>query len=385
MYAMENTKKTMPVAFIALGLAVCVFLYLTFLHFGLKMGTHVGQSVCSINSKFNCEAVALSPYSELLGTPIALWGALFNGLILILLAGYAVSASQSLGRWATTLSLAGVVASVVMGFISITKMSTFCIFCISGYALSLITFFCLWKLSPKLISGSDIKELFSSNVKVLVGLVMVPALAFLITDMNVREYKQATRSLLISSIQEWKENPVRDFSEFTGIKFGPDDAKAKIVEFADYLCPHCAVAAPVLTAFAMSHPGVQLIFYPFPLDSQCNPVVEMSDGGIRCTLAKATLCVEKQGANGWDAYHWAFDHFGDKSILNISELSKMLNLNETELQTCIDSVEVAKAISTNGTKAKEFGVQGTPTVFVNGKMLPGGNMFMVLETLYNQL
>ncbi len=383
---MENAKKLpLRIAFISLALTIATHLYLSLMHFGLKTGSAGGQSICSISDKFNCEAVAMSPYAELFGAPLALWALFFSLLIFFTLIGFATSKDARLYRWTVTLATVAVAASIVMASISLTKMATFCLFCIFAYILSVITLICLWitNQNAKFITTADIRGLFV-NKWLSAGFVAVPILTFLVNDMNLREFKNATRSIKLSSIQEWSDNPIRDFSEFVGIKLGPENARFKIIEFADFLCPHCMHAASMLSGFALAHPDVQLTFYPFPLDSQCNPVVQMSDGGLRCTLAKLTLCADKHG-KGWDIYHWAFKHFADKDVLTVSNASKEFALNEAELHTCIDSIELAKGISVNGNKAKEYGVQGTPTIFVNGKILPGGNLLIVLEALYNSL
>lgn len=79
-----------------------------------------------------------------------------------------------------------------------------------------------------------------------------------------------------------------------------------IVEFADYLCPHCKVAATSLHNFIKQHPDVLLIFKPFPLDGKSNAALaEHKGNGIRCLLPKITFCMEQLEQKGWQAH----EHF----------------------------------------------------------------------------
>src|SRR4051794_35768338 len=52
---------------------------------------------------------------------------------------------------------------------------------------------------------------------------------------------------------------------------GPASAKITIVEFSDFQCPYCAMAAPRATAVAAQYPNeVRLVFKQFPLDFHSN-------------------------------------------------------------------------------------------------------------------
>lgn len=373
---------SIPIAIFSQLLALGLHLYLTSLHYKLIQGTLGSSSVCSINEKLNCEAVSLSRYSEVLGIPLALWGFVINLAILILIFAFLMKRSDDLKsyRWATTLSLFSLLGSVTMGLISIFQMNAYCIFCILLYFLSAITFCCLYiqKINPKFLSLSDLKKL--SALLILI----VPIAAWLINEMETHEFDRAVKSAISSSIERWIQNPSFDFTGLQGLKMGSPNPKFVINEFADFQCIHCKHAAPTLEAFTLAHKNVELNYLPFPLDGKCNPLIKMERDGVSCTLAKAALCAEEQG-KGWQVHKHNFDFFSNPESANLEKLSNDLNLDLSKLKSCIDSSEMDQKLKKIIEKAKEVNVEGTPTIFVNGKQLPNANVLPILQYLYDQI
>ena len=61
---------------IALGgtfLSILAHLNLTQHYYPLKFGYASGQSICNLNSKFDCDAVSASAYSAFAGIPLSVW------------------------------------------------------------------------------------------------------------------------------------------------------------------------------------------------------------------------------------------------------------------------------------------------------------------------
>src|SRR5947199_281865 len=58
-------------------------------------------------------------------------------------------------------------------------------------------------------------------------------------------------AIVQSSVNEWLQTPAAEITPIGPIAKGADASHAKmtIVEFADFLCPHCRAALPTLNAF----------------------------------------------------------------------------------------------------------------------------------------
>jgi uncharacterized membrane protein len=75
----------LKIALLLTLVAIGIHTYLTLHYYDLNYGAGSADSICNINAKLNCDAVAASSYSTFLKTPLALWGAVTNTMLLILL------------------------------------------------------------------------------------------------------------------------------------------------------------------------------------------------------------------------------------------------------------------------------------------------------------
>lgn len=298
-------------------ISVGLHLYLTLQHFQLKLGLSAGQSLCNINATFNCDAVAISPYSMFLGLPIATWGAVTNLVfICFLLAGHfsLTKNPARLRRLTVIFCLFISSVSIVMGLISSVILKTYCLYCMAAYLLSFGSFFFCYKAWGLTFSKSileDFFSLFTSEKWILGFLLFIPLASFLTNAVIVDSYGLSKIKVIVAESRDnWMTAPTNQFDETNGLVFqkGNGSIKMTIVEFADFKCPHCRMAYPTLHAFAEGRDDVKLIYKAFPLDGVCNPDISRKGDGSTCKLAFAVFCAEKTANKGWKLHHWFFDH-----------------------------------------------------------------------------
>jgi protein-disulfide isomerase len=220
-------------------------------------------------------------------------------------------------------------------------------------------------------------------IYILFAFIGIPAVAFLGHDMSSRSFIQKSTYMINDSLNEWERSPVETFGT-PMLTEGSKSPKFTIVEFADFQCIHCKDAVYNLHTFVNSKPDVELQFYSFPLDANCNPALGSGGNGKSCVLAKATYCSEKQG-KGWAAHGWIFDRFATDENSAFESMAKDLGLDYAALNACIQSDEANEFILAQAKLGQQVKVEGTPTIFINGKKLPGGNIVAVLEALYKKL
>lgn len=399
---MKNTaskNKFILLALIATLIAVGIHTYLTQHYYGLKFGTIEGQSLCNINETLNCDAVSASRFSAFLGIPMALWGLVTNIILLYFLAVAHFNLVQDKVktlRYALLLSVLTVLASLVMGTISLTMMSNLCIFCIATYILSFIGLFGTWKGAENLSIATltdDIKNIFTTEKWVGGFLIAIPALSFLGNLMYLESHGfSELEKITQEKIAYWQVSPQQNFDLTAGLTLqkGTSEPIMTIVEFADFRCPHCKDAAPPLHAFTKSHPDVKLIFKPFPLDGTCNEAIKGGGDGISCGLASAVMCAEKLSQKGWAAHDYIFENQMDITNArnldkNLQDISSAMGLNLEELTSCVKNLKTQELIRKMAKEGEVAQIQGTPTVFVNGKLLSGGQMIPILEATYRSL
>lgn len=140
---------------------------------------------------------------------------------------------------------------------------------------------------------------------------------------------------------------------------GPADADVTIVVFSDFQCPACAGLAPVLDQVVEKYPKkVKVVFKNYPLRTHAYAQAE----------AAAALAAAKQG-KFWEFHDLLFKNYKNINSQKIKEIAHELGLDEQQMQKDMNNAGVLTAITRDMSEAAGAGVQGTPTVFINGKVL----------------
>jgi protein-disulfide isomerase len=138
---------------------------------------------------------------------------------------------------------------------------------------------------------------------------------------------------------------------------GPADAVVTIVEFADFECPFCAAAVPLIDKIAQAYaPHVRVAFRNFPIKHH-------EHAGL---AARAAMAAHAQG-KFWQMHH---ELFGNRTALerpDIERYARSVNLDLTRFVRDLDSPEVAQAVRSDYQTGSQVGVSGTPTFFINGR------------------
>ncbi len=380
------TKKA-KLLLITLFLDVCVFIYLTMHHYSVKTGIG-GSSICSISSKLNCDAAALSSYSELFHIPVAVLGAVFHLVlfffVLFLSLGWAES-STYIKKTIRIQLIASAAVSLVMAAISLVLVKVACPFCLVTYVLSLVNLALGWNLittSPK--DTFEISGYFGEYKSHLYGLITIPVVAWLVAGMISNHYRlDEMRKYVPEKLAIWKASAEFAFDLNLGISNNVMNPKFTLVEYADFKCPHCRDASKSIGLFLNAHPDILFVFKPFPLDGSCNPSLTQKSDGSRCELAAIALCSEKLASKGLEVTHWLFEN--QEKFYSIDpktlypEIQEKYGLDTKALDDCVRSAETYESLKKSGEEGTRAGVEGTPTIYLNGKKLPWGHVPEVLS------
>jgi protein-disulfide isomerase len=158
--------------------------------------------------------------------------------------------------------------------------------------------------------------------------------------------------------------------------FGPANAPVTIVEFGDFECPDCKMEAPILRHEMTEALGgkVRVIFKNYPLDS-LHPWARAA--------AIAGRCVYRQGEPAfWKFYDWIYENQdeinGDTLDAKILEWAGKNSVDTVQLGKCMDTKATEPEVNASIAEARALGVQGTPTLFINGRKI-GGLMWPDLQ------
>jgi uncharacterized membrane protein len=139
------------------GLGICLYLYS--FHIALLMGEIKSGLFCGTDNGLGCNSVSSSPYSSLLGFPLASWGAIFFGALALLGGGSLIfrrDCGQAFLRWAFILAILGLTFDLYLAHTMIYRIGAVCGLCIATYAINLAIFIILaiqvWKESKPRVS-----------------------------------------------------------------------------------------------------------------------------------------------------------------------------------------------------------------------------------------
>lgn len=142
---------------------------------------------------------------------------------------------------------------------------------------------------------------------------------------------------------------------------GPAQAPVTIVEFSDYQCGFCKRAYTIVEEVVAQYPEqVRLVYmdYPLPMHNRA------------AAAAEAAHCAGDQG-KFWEYQGNLFTGVGDMSDEDFKKRASTLGLDAAAFSACIESTKHDDAIQAAFDAGSRVGVTGTPTFFVNGRMLVG--------------
>lgn len=154
--------------------------------------------------------------------------------------------------------------------------------------------------------------------------------------------------------------------DLTDLSIGPSDAKVTIVEYASMTCGHCKnfhtkVFSDLKTNY-IDKGKIRFIFREFPLDTRAFAASMLA----RCladdkTMAMVSVLFDTQG-------DWAF--VKENPTPKLLDVAKQAGFTEEAFNKCLTDQSLLDKLTAQRTRASEvFGVNSTPTFFINGKRL----------------
>lgn len=147
---------------------------------------------------------------------------------------------------------------------------------------------------------------------------------------------------------------------------GSSSAKVTVVEFADFQCPACASAHPVVKQIVEEYKErIYYVFRHFPLPGHKNAF----------SAAKAAEAAGKQG-KFFEMHDLLFNNQVEWAESNNPEelfrgYAQNLNLNMESFTASYADTSLAKNIQKDQDDALQLGVNSTPTFFINGEKYTG--------------
>jgi protein-disulfide isomerase len=147
-----------------------------------------------------------------------------------------------------------------------------------------------------------------------------------------------------------------------GISFN-DENPLRIDIWEDFQCPYCKFFETAMNEYLET----------LVRDNQAQVVYHMASflGQESVRAANAVNCAVSEGR--FIEYHRALydvqsgENSGIFSNKNLVEIGKRLGISSPEFASCVNDLKFAETVANVGKSMKKNGVEGTPTVFINGK------------------
>lgn len=155
---------------------------------------------------------------------------------------------------------------------------------------------------------------------------------------------------------------------------GPADAPVTIVEFGDFRCGYCRrfldqTFNPLLEAYGEN---VRFVYRDYPIlgpDSQ--------------TAALAGECALQQD-KFWEFHDLVYANQDDMSMDAFMTYASDLGMDTEAFAACVDSEETQQLVLRDYEAGQTLGVSGTPTFFINGKMISGAMPFENFKSVIDE-
>lgn len=377
---MRKKWLTVAIFFSIIGIIAASISLYEYFHL-LKSGFEEA-SFCAISETINCDIVNASSYATLFGVPMASWGLLFY-FTLFCFAFYARFGSSHRERaisFAWFMSLAAFLWSLRMAYVSYAIIHAVCITCLAQYAINLLLTVILY-----FSSVASLKERFSLVFsKKAFSHVLTAAIIFGIGYVfSLSAVRGAAGNIKPEDVQaavdaHFKQSlyDIRP-EEFSNDRWGAASApvwgnpesKVTIIEFSDFECPFCRIAAfsirPYLYEFKDK---VRFIFLNYPLDNTCNKYMDYPMHKNSCMAARVGVCAQ------WERKFWEYhdDVFKNQKDISRGLLKKLTVKHGFAAETfddCLNSDLTLKPLQTDIETARHIYLNGTPSIFINNRLL----------------
>jgi len=155
-------------------------------------------------------------------------------------------------------------------------------------------------------------------------------------------------------------------------RLGADDAEVVIIEFMDYKCSYCRVAAAWVEDVREQYGDrVQVIFKEYPI---------LGEESVEAS--RAALAALRQGEDVYEAFHLAMVRSsGPLPAARIDQLAAVSGVDVARMREDMNDPEIMAHINQVRSLGRALNVTGTPFFIVDGTVIPGANEMALDEAL----
>ncbi len=375
------------------GSGMVVASYMTIRHF---FAANYPESIwegsfCDVSAFFSCDSSAYSSIASVAGVPIGVFGAMLGALV----AFGALFPSVGLERTNKTLSLLNGIGVVCLLVYSVLGLGSVCLLCSGYYVFSLISLWLFWS------HGID-REVAAFGRRWLrpsVGILAVFAFASASQAWTASRYHEVKKDAQGGGVTS---RVVKQFFNLPAVPWPSlispyrtasatenfEDAPIRVVEFADLLCSDCLYLNDQMVRLKGEFGDkMNVAFQFFPLDAECNDVVEKDKHPGACDLSVMAAYDPSKFMAIHDEIFANFE--AAKTPEWRSELARRHGveaaLTDSGTIALVDRLIHTGAEYEKTSEEYSHGIRSTPTMIINNRMVIGTFPYEQLRAIFQAL
>ena len=338
------------------------------------------SSFCAISKAINCDTVSQSPWSILFGMPVALWG--FFGYLLYgtILMAARKKTQQQLSLWSLLFLLGFLfsLAAVYFGYVSGTKIHSYCILCILSYAISFALLIYSWLIRRRFDNRPFLTSLAQSFSFILGNRFLKITLPILIAlfigiKISLPHYWKYTFPAVSEKIST---GLTEDLSPW----IGAEQPTLTIEEYSDYQCFQCYKMHFMLRRLISQYPTkIRLIHRHYPMDNAVNEIIVPTPFHVGSGKMAMMAIYASFKNKFWQANDALFQLGQQKKPFNTKTLSQETGIPPGELAMATRNPKIRLLLQRDIRKGMLLHITGTPTFVINNQTYQGSIPAEILE------
>lgn len=351
----------------------------------------------------NCDALNKWQFATIFRVPIAGYGLFMFTMVMAtaLIAHYAGGTYANFGLTIIVfLGILALLADICLAAVMLL-LKAVCTLCLTTYAINLLILLTAWLwyghkkkqsefslregIGALLPRGTDSPEKKAATV-----LYVMLAFMVFISVFASSQYLQA-RANAMRLTQEHVRQTVEEFFQQqpenlqlpeSSLVIGNSRAQVRIVAFTDFLCTACATFFQREKELVAKYGDkISVAYYNYPLDTSCNSGITRTDYSGACMASRAALAA---------ANLKVFPDYLNKHYARYQEFRTLYNQDKARetaagladaarFQQEMDSDAVGRILQRDVELGKTLKLDRTPTIFINGRRMPGVPSREILE------
>src|SRR6185295_11452342 len=212
---------------------------------------------------------------------------------------------------------------------------------------------------PAPVPRSTISRLSVPVIVIAIAVALVGVTGLLMT-------KCASACFLGSSEDLARSPALNAVSTGGSYSLGPEKAEIVLEEYGDYQCPSCGAYYPIIDEILHRFPNqIRFEYHHFPLT------------GIHKNALGAAIAAEAAGEQKhfWEMHELLYQQQGDWAKVSNPETlfvdyAQRIGLDLNQFKQSLQSPEIKQRVLDDITRGQDARIAGTPTFFLNGRLLP---------------